>query len=200
MPNGANTALSPSNLAQQVTASRDIFKKCYDEFAANYEGARRFMTITALRQRGAPVPLGPGLNRADFEAALEEAERKGFLASFVKTYSERLFTSSATEVEASDLLDDEEGEETYRATLQKILDDFTPLTDAGKIKEGMPRLARNTCKLTVKLSDGSLETGTGLLIGPRLVLTCWHVISSLVTLRGWLRRAPRGARLARRSG
>lgn len=191
MPNAGNTVLSPSKLAEQVTASRDIFKKCYDEFAANYEGTRRFMTITALRQKSAPLPLGPGLNRADFQAALEEGERKGFLASFVKTYSERLFTSSATEVEASDLLDDGEGEETYRATLQKILDDFTPMTDAGTIKEGMPKLARNTCKLTVKLLDGSLETGTGLLIGPRLVLTCWHVISSLVTFKAGL-EGPQG--------
>ncbi|PWE77158.1 hypothetical protein XF30_10580 [Bradyrhizobium sp. SUTN9-2] len=192
MPIAGENILSPSKLAQQVTASRDVFRKCYDEFAASYPNARRFLTITALRQKDAPLPVGPDLHRADFQAALEEAQHNGFLASFVKAYSGRLFTSSATEVEASDLLDDEDGEETYRATLQKILDDFTPMTDAGTIREGMPRLARNTCKIVVKLTNGSFETGTGLLIGPRLVLTCWHVISSLVTFEAGL-DGPEGA-------
>ncbi|RXH25495.1 hypothetical protein XH84_31365 [Bradyrhizobium nanningense] len=181
MPTAGENIFSPAKLASQVAASRDVFRKCYDEFAANYPDARRFLTITTFRQKAAPLPFGSDLHRADFEAALEEAQRKGFLASFVKAYSGRLFTSSETEVDAADLLDDEEGEETYRATLQKILDDFTPMTDALTIREGMPRLARNTCKIVVKLTDGSVETGTGLLIGPRLVLTCWHVISSLVT-------------------
>ncbi|MET4804756.1 serine protease [Bradyrhizobium sp. LB11.1] len=183
MPKPPNIHIDPAEIAARVKASRAFFRQCYDQ-AAETRGALLFYPLAQRRQRSQPLQAGPEQDAADFRAAFEEAQKHGFLELLIETSGDQLLRAPQKRknkaiptnaiipaLAARDPL----SRKMIAATYQKVMSNQTFLKP-DQVMGGLMRAQRNTCKIRV----GEDEAGTGFLIGPRLVLTCWHVVQSLL--------------------
>ncbi|OOO29035.1 hypothetical protein CO662_32255 [Rhizobium anhuiense] len=178
--------LDPGRLSRQVKVTRETFEKAFDAFAEVSPDERiPFKAVALKRQRAAP--LGPGRERdfADFEAALRYASDKGFLQGFCSAGGATLFKASSEDdgtggvVMAAALVADARDRASVLVTFEAIVNDQERFRDPDDVNAAVMRAQRCTCRIVVR--DGARRTrGTGFLIGPRLVLTNWHVVRSLL--------------------
>lgn len=192
MTKSSEIFVKPAELATRVKATRAVFKQCYDQ-VAEHHGALLFYPLAQRRQKGRPLPAGPQQDAADYEAAFEEAQKRGFLGMLIETSGDQILHAPEKrknkEIPAKAIIPalaarDLTSRKMIAATYQKVMSD-KKFQKPDQVMCGLMRAQRNTCKIRV----GDDEAGTGFLIGPRLVLTCWHVVQSL------LRQVPGDPRL-----
>ncbi|KRQ07646.1 hypothetical protein AOQ73_12115 [Bradyrhizobium pachyrhizi] len=178
MPKATKFRLDPAAAAARVKVTRAFFRQCFDPFVERH-GGTLFYPLAQRRQQSQPLPAGPEQNTADFEVAFDEAQRRGFFELLIETYGDELL--SVPRAPASKAIipalaaRHPESQATIIATYQKVMTDLN-FQKPDEVTSGLMRATRNTCKIRV----GDDEAGTGFLIGPRLVLTCWHVVASLL--------------------
>ncbi|MBY5735473.1 hypothetical protein HFO26_35435 [Rhizobium leguminosarum] len=176
--------LEVAKLARQIKVSRETFEKAFDVFAdARPEEVTRFKALALRRQRRAPFDAGDERDAADILAALEYAKEKGFLGELCSTAGATLFTTVPEGgdgvVMAVALVSDAGARSDAQITFEAIVNNRERFRDPDEVNAGLMRAQRCTCRVVVRQST-SRVTGTGFLIGPRLVLTNWHIVQSLL--------------------
>ncbi|UEM14113.1 serine protease [Bradyrhizobium barranii subsp. barranii] len=187
MANSSTNRIKPAALASRVKATRSFFRQCYDQVAET-RGALLFYPLAQRRQRRQPLQAGPEQDAADFQAAFEEAQKYGFLELLIETSGDRILHTSQKRknkpVPAKAIIPalaarNPISRQMIVATFQKVMSD-RKFQKPDEVTSGLMRAQRSTCKIRVGEDEGEGEAGTGFLIGPRLVLTCWHVVQSLL--------------------
>lgn len=172
--------LDVAELAARLKASRAEFEAAFDAIAmARQQEALAFKAIALRRQRQNPIAAGAQRDAADMRAALERAKAGGFLAELCATAGDRLFNAAqAGTILPALLAPDEKSRKSVELTFQAIASSggFRKLDE---VQAGLMQAQRRTCRIVVRLG-GDRVTGSGFLIGPRLVLTNWHVVQSLL--------------------
>lgn len=178
---GPTDYLEVSKLARQLNVSRETFEKAFDVFAdARPDEITRFKALALRRQRREPLDAGPERDKADMLSALEYAKEKGFLDELCSTSGAALFTTAPEGVVmAVALTSDEAARRSARITFEAIINDKERFRDPDEVNAGLMRAQRCTCRVVVRQGTNRVR-GTGFLIGPRLVLTNWHVVQSLL--------------------
>ncbi|WP_457812178.1 trypsin-like serine peptidase [Sinorhizobium meliloti] len=176
--------LDVAKLARQIKVSRKTFEKAFDVFSdARPEEVTRFKALALRRQRRAPLDVGDERDAADILAALEYAKEKGFLGELCSTAGATLFTTAPAGgdgvVMAVALVSDAGARSDAQITFEAIVNNRERFRDPDEVNAGLMRAQRCTCRVVVRQGT-SRVTGTGFLIGPRLVLTNWHVVRSLL--------------------
>ena len=172
--------LDVAALAARLKASRAEFETIFDTHAATRPGGVSFKAIALRRQRGTPLAAGPERDAADARAALEQAATLGFLADMCAAAGDHLFAAGRDGPILPTLLaTDAPSRESVVVTYQAIADANAPFRNMDEVQAGLMRAQRRTCRILLK-QDGLRVTGSGFLIGPRLVLTNWHVVQSLL--------------------
>lgn len=182
---GPSDSLDVDRLAARLKASRETFAAAFNAFAEARPGeVSRFEVIARRRQARRPLAAVAGRNAADMRAALDYAQDKGFLRDLCATAGEVLFSApkdggAGDVVVAAAAAGDAATRDSIRVSFQAIVNDREAFRDPDKVMEGIMRARRRTCRILVRQGD-DLVTGSGFLIGPRLVLTNWHVVQSLL--------------------
>jgi trypsin-like peptidase len=176
--------LDIAELVRQLKVSRETFEKAFDIFVdARPSELIRFKALALRRQRREPLEPGSERDRADLRIALEYAKAKGFLGELCSTAGATLFTTapqgSAGVVMAVALTGDEAARRSAQITYEAIIKDKERFRDPDEVNAGLMRAQRCTCRVVVRQGATRIR-GTGFLIGPRLVLTNWHVVRSLL--------------------
>lgn len=174
----ANT-LDVAELAARVKASRAEFESVFDDHAKARKGASSFKAIVLRRQRREPLASGPERDAADMRVALEHAAAHDFLAEICAAAGDRLFnTNAAGTILPTLLATDAESRQSVALTYQAIAS-AGRFHNMDEVQASLMRAQRRTCRIVVR-QDVRRVTGSGFLIGPRLVLTNWHVVQSLL--------------------
>ena len=165
-------------LALKLAVARDVFARAFDDSAAESGSSVTFKQIAAARRLNAPADenLRQG-DQLDFAAAMLAANKEGWLVDFV---FDRF----------SDLAERAAPEQTHQ--LQSIAKRKQRFEDARQIEAGTLAALRRCCRL-VRHRPGAEAVepealGTGFLVGPHLVLTCFHVIAPLLDAEAKPRR------------
>lgn len=180
----ASDGLDIAKLVRQLKVSRETFEKVFDAFVdARPNELTRFKALALRRQRRNPLESGPERDKCDMCFALEYAKEKGFLDDLCSVAGATLFTTVSEEgdgvVMAVALTEDEAARQSAQVTFQAVTQDQEQWRDPDKVNAGLMRAQRCTCRVVVR-KGATRITGTGFLIGPRLVLTNWHVVESLL--------------------
>ncbi|KPL53253.1 hypothetical protein ABB55_14385 [Prosthecomicrobium hirschii] len=174
-----------------LVASRENFVQIYNTFVDRRPGdALRFQVIAARRQKRQPIADPDERTLADIEAALQEAKDAGFLEDFITTFGDRLIGPGITggglletaKVLATAGSRDTNARDSVTTSLQAIVT-AEPFRNPLLSAQGMMIARRRCCRIVVQAGPGNRITGSGFLIGPRLVLTNWHVVQSLLATR-----------------
>jgi hypothetical protein len=172
-------------------ASREHFIQIYNTFVDQRPGdALRFQVIAARRENRQPIVNPEARTIADIEAALLEAKEAGFLDAFVAAFGDQLIgqraaaggTLETAKVLAAAGTPDGEARRSVEASLQAMVSD-EPVRDPLQTAKGIMIARRRCCRILVQGEAGQRITGSGFLIGPRLVLTNWHVVRALLSPR-----------------
>lgn len=172
-------------------ASREHFIQIYNAFVDQRPGdALRFQVIAARREKRAPIASPEERTIADIEAALTEAKEAGFLDAFVTAFGDQLIghgvatggTLETAKVLAAAGTSDVEARRSVETSLQAIVTK-EPFRDPLRTAKGIMIARRRCCRILVQGDAGQRITGSGFLIGPRLVLTNWHVVRALLSPR-----------------
>ncbi len=114
-----------------------------------------------------------GVDREAFEAALQWAQQKGFLPELAHAIADQgLEDGTIAEARATAAAG---GAGDHAAALQAITDLARGYQDPKKAVRGITMGTRWTVRVLV---DSAFQ-GTGILVGPHLVLTAWHVVRKL---------------------
>ena len=177
----ASSDLDVAKLARQLKATRETFETAFDVFAdARPDDVNRFKALALRRQRRQPLEAGKARDDADMLFALQHAKEKGFLDQLCSTAGAALFkTEGDGVVMAVALTTDANARRDAQLTFQAITQDAEQLRDPEEVNAGLMRAQRCTCRVVVRQGAKRVR-GTGFLIGPRLVLTNWHVVQSLL--------------------
>lgn len=173
--------LDVAKLAHQLKATRETFETAFDVFAdARPNDVTRFKALALRRQRREPLEPGKARDDADMLFALQYAKEKDFLDELCSTAGAALFRTEGTGVVmAVELTTDANARRDARLTFQAITQDAEQFRDPDEVNAGLMRAQRCTCRVVVRQGAKRVR-GTGFLIGPRLVLTNWHVVQSLL--------------------
>lgn len=158
-------ALTSKEAAAAVSASRTDFARVFAEAQPT--------TAPPIAFEAVAVAASEGTDADAFELAIEYAQTHGFAEALVFLLCEAGFDRGA-------LLADLTGEALKRTDLgdldlQAMQNLQRGLAEPDVVVRGMKRAMRLTTRICV---DGAAR-GTGLLVGPDLVLTAWHVVASL---------------------
>ena len=176
--------LDATKLARQLKASRETFEKAFDVFAdARPAEVTRFKALALRRQRREPLEAGKQRDAADMLAALKHAEEKGFLGELCSTAGATLFATAPAGGDgvamAVALTSGMVARRDAQIAFEAITQDAERLRDPDEVNAGLMRAQRCTCRVVVRQGVRRVR-GTGFLIGPRLILTNWHVVQSLL--------------------
>ncbi|AZO73499.1 trypsin-like peptidase domain-containing protein [Mesorhizobium sp. M1D.F.Ca.ET.043.01.1.1] len=175
--------LDVAELVRQLKASRETFEKAFDTFVdARPDELTRFKALAFRRQKREPLELGPARDEADMRVALDHAKEHGFLGDLCSAAGATLFTAAPKGggvVMAVALTADGEARHEAQITFEAIINDSERFRDPDEVNAGLMRAQRCTCRVVVRQGEKRIR-GTGFLIGPRLVLTNWHVVQSLL--------------------
>ncbi|MBY3181843.1 MULTISPECIES: trypsin-like serine peptidase [Rhizobium] len=185
MPEPSND-LDVTKLASQLKVTRETFEKAFDVFAdARPSEITRFKALAWRRQKREALDSGDLRDNADMLAALEYAKDKGFLGELCSAAGAMLFatpidgTQGDGVVMAVALSSDEAARTSAQITFEAIINNKERFRDPDAVNAGLMRAQRCTCRVVVKQGASRIR-GTGFLIGPRLVLTNWHVVRTLL--------------------
>ncbi|WP_210526911.1 trypsin-like serine peptidase [Rubellimicrobium arenae] len=152
-------------LAREIRLPRAGFTAAYDVFAASWK-SKRFIQIAEEENQREWMRPGRAKDERDFAAALLLANEAGWLVSFVFDKFAEL-SAGARPV--------------LRAELQSIVNRTQRFVDAKTVEAGTIGASRRSCQIVCMSSANDHQgLGSGFLIGPHLVMTNYHVISSLV--------------------
>lgn len=149
------------DIAKAFTGSRAQFADHYDQLVLNRFGRTglQFKTIVM-------IDLPPADRNDAFKGyvkALARAEAGGWLDEFVSNVSNaRLFKAAAG------------------PTIQSIVDPDQLFLHPIQSASAMMQVSRRVCMVRA----GENAQGTGFLVGPQTVLTCWHVIRGSLEVDG----------------
>lgn len=174
-------ALTASEIAGALRISRSEFGRLFLQAqAAVFDEPNDREAFHSVTQAG--------VDREAFEAALQWAEQRGFLAELAhRIADEGLEDGTIAQARAAAAV---AGADKNAAVLQAITDLARGYQDPKKAVRGITMGTRWTVRVLV---DNTFQ-GTGTLIGPHLVLTAWHVVRKLFDPDG------QGAHRARADG
>lgn len=173
--------VSVEQILEALKTTRDEFGRLYVQAQVRAGiGARERIDFNGIAES---LP-----DKTAYEKALREAEQKGWLGEFVKLLvEENRQTGALTRVLAEAMAPGD-------AQLEAINNLAKGYGDPDVIYKGYG----NGMQWTGKIIVDNVARGTGILIGPHLVLTAWHVVKDLFTKRPdgqWVESPSSAARL-----
>ncbi|RJF95777.1 trypsin-like serine peptidase [Noviherbaspirillum saxi] len=153
------------NIAASIFASRSSFGRLFLQVQVDH------VADPALRTAFEAVGLS-GVDREAYKSALEYAQANGWLEPLVHALVEENLEDGEI---AGSLVESASASGERRAKLQAMTNLARGFDNPALIYRGIASGMRWTVKVIV---NGEVK-GTGILIGPHLVLTAWHVVSAL---------------------
>ena len=154
-----------NGMASRIVVSRAVFEQLYDPvIEPKIPEALQFRTLSMLRDRRAPLPVGKEKDFADFAVALRLAHTNNLIFDFFAKHADRLFAEPCGG--------------NGRASIHRQ----SPAGVSGRSPAHDGTHLGFASHLSHSLRNCSERGGKGIRssIGPHLVLTNWHVIKSML--------------------